>query len=170
MGSGATVPGGQGVSVCLSVCVWTICTFFIVSTYQYVSCVFECFLVLLMSFVMSCAPRQHVADRQAADALIGPQCGRNTRLPSHFPTHLCSSHLHSRPSPLPEDRNKLASFLPSCETVSQVAGALNLSDSALSMGMDLDFLVFFSSASAVLGLAGEPGYAAANGCLDGLAW
>lgn len=38
------------------------------------------------------------------------------------------------------------------------------------MGLELDFLVFFSSASAVLGLAGEPGYAAANGCLDGLAW
>lgn len=54
--------------------------------------------------------------------------------------------------------------------VLQVAGALNLSNSALSTGLELDFLVLFSSASAVLGLAGEPGYAAANGCLDGLAW
>ncbi|CAM9657782.1 unnamed protein product, partial [Hapterophycus canaliculatus] len=52
----------------------------------------------------------------------------------------------------------------------KVAGALNLSASASSMGLELDFLVFFSSAAAVLGLSGEPGYAAANGCLDGLAW
>lgn len=45
-----------------------------------------------------------------------------------------------------------------------------MSESALKMGIELDFLVLFSSASAVLGLRGEPGYAAANGCLDGLAW
>lgn len=59
----------------------------------------------------------------------------------------------------------------------QVVGALNLSDGAARMTYNLDFLVFFTSASAALGLAGDPGFtagdsdcAAANSCLDGLAW
>lgn len=52
----------------------------------------------------------------------------------------------------------------------KVTGALHLSDGAARLSMQLEFLVVFSSASALLGLSGEAGYAAANSCLDGLAW
>lgn len=52
----------------------------------------------------------------------------------------------------------------------KISGALHLSEAAARMGLKMDFLVFLSSASAVLGLAGGAAYAAANGCLDGLAW
>jgi len=69
-------------------------------------------------------------------------------------------------------------FLARCCSL-QVVGALNLSDCAARKRLNLDFLVFFSSASGVLGLAGdtitgfaagESHSAAANSCLDGLAW
>ncbi|CAN0196006.1 unnamed protein product, partial [Discosporangium mesarthrocarpum] len=51
----------------------------------------------------------------------------------------------------------------------KVAGALNLVGAAVNLGLKLDFLALFSSASVLLGLAGGPDYAAANSCLDGLA-
>jgi NAD(P)-dependent dehydrogenase (short-subunit alcohol dehydrogenase family)/acyl carrier protein len=49
----------------------------------------------------------------------------------------------------------------------KATGAMNLV-TALE-GLELDALVFFSSASSVLGAAGQANYAAANGYLDGLA-
>ncbi len=51
--------------------------------------------------------------------------------------------------------------------VPKVAGAWNLH--RLTRGLDLDFMVFFSSMASLLGNAGQAGYAAANGFMDGLA-
>jgi 3-oxoacyl-(acyl-carrier-protein) synthase/NAD(P)-dependent dehydrogenase (short-subunit alcohol dehydrogenase family)/acyl carrier protein len=51
--------------------------------------------------------------------------------------------------------------------VPKVAGAWNLH--CLTRGSDLDFMVFFSSMTSLLGTAGQAGYGAANGFMDGLA-
>ncbi|MBI9089234.1 MAG: KR domain-containing protein [Desulfobacterium sp.] len=51
--------------------------------------------------------------------------------------------------------------------VPKVAGAWNLH--RLTRGLDLDFMVFFSSMASLLGNAGQAGYGAANGFMDGLA-
>jgi nucleoside-diphosphate-sugar epimerase/acyl carrier protein len=51
--------------------------------------------------------------------------------------------------------------------VPKVAGAWNLH--CLTRGLDLDFMVFFSSMTSLLGTAGQAGYGAANGFMDGLA-
>ena len=49
----------------------------------------------------------------------------------------------------------------------KVAGALHLH--RLTQGDDLDFFLFYSSASSVLGSPGQANYASANALLDGLA-
>lgn len=51
----------------------------------------------------------------------------------------------------------------------KVFGVINLAEAIARLGLEMDFLALFSSASAVLGFAGEAGYAAANSCLDGVA-
>ncbi|MGX1773327.1 SDR family NAD(P)-dependent oxidoreductase [Nocardia brasiliensis] len=51
----------------------------------------------------------------------------------------------------------------------KVAGALHLDGALTAAGIDLDYFVLFSSASSIVGISPQSGYAAANSVLDALA-